>query len=64
MRMNKEPYQPLPFRKGCKVLRLYEEPFTDRIGNKAIIAKADFIDKKGKEVLGHTLYVKWLEDEQ
>ena len=49
----------MPFRDGHKLIRLYEEEFVDKMGNEAIITKADFFDKKGKEVLGYTLYVKW-----
>lgn len=49
----------MPFRDCCKLIRLFEEDFMDRIGNEAVITKADFLDKKGKEVLGYTLYIKW-----
>lgn len=52
--------QQTPFRKGCTIISIYEEDFVDRVGNKAVITKVDFFDKQGKEVLGYTLYVKWL----
>lgn len=58
--IKKEPYYPTPYKKGNKLIRLHDKPFTDKIGNKAIITYADFIDKKGKEVLDYTLFVKWL----
>jgi hypothetical protein len=57
--IKKIPYKPMPFRDGHKLIRLFEEDFVDKIGNQAVITKADFFDKKGKEVLGYTLYVKW-----
>lgn len=55
----KEPHRPVPFRKGNKVVRVYEEPFVCQAGNEATVTKADFIDKKGKKVVGYWLYVKW-----
>lgn len=56
-----EPYHPMPFRPGHTNVELYDVPFTDKIGNKAIITKANFTDKKGKRVEDYTLYVKWIE---
>ena len=52
-------YLPVPFRKGCKVLRKYTEPFEDRVGNKATLTLVDYIDKKQHTMIGYVLTVKW-----
>jgi hypothetical protein len=54
------PYKPVPFRDSNTNVELYDEPFEDRIGNKATITKANYTDKKGKKVMGYTLFIKWL----
>ena len=58
--MRRGPYNPVPFRDGCKIVRIYEVPFTDSVGNRAVITKVDFFDKKGREILAYTLRVKWV----
>ena len=57
-------YTPLPFREGNKILKEYEENFIDEVGNKAILSKVDFMDKKNKLNESYTLRVKWIEDEK
>jgi hypothetical protein len=56
---NSKVYKPIPYRDGNTNLEIYTEPFTDKIGNTATITKANFKDKKGKQVNNYTLYVKW-----
>lgn len=60
---NITPYYPLPYRKGNKVIRKYEEPFEDSAGNKADITYVDYEDKKGKLVQRFCLYIKWRKSE-
>ena len=55
-----KPYKPQPFRDGNTVQRIYEENFVDAIGNKAIITKCDYKDKKNKLVEAYDLRVKWI----
>ena len=57
--MKTEPYIPIPYRKGNKFLKKYENPFVDRAGNRAMITYMDYIDKKGKLVEGYVFCVKW-----
>jgi len=59
---NKQPYKPVPYREGNKVLRIYDVPFVDSVGNKALVTKCDFLDKKGNTNEGYDLRVKWLEE--
>jgi hypothetical protein len=33
---------------GCTVVKTWTEPFEDRVGNKAILTKCEYTDKKGK----------------
>lgn len=54
-----KPYKPLPFREGNTIKRIYEEDFTDPVGNAAKVTKVDYMTKKGKLVENYTLYVKW-----
>lgn len=59
-----EPFIPLPFRKGCKIIKKYEEDFVDAVGNEAVITYCDFIDQKNKLQERFTLYIKWKEIKQ
>ncbi len=60
MRLHRDNHQPLPFRKGYKILRKYEREFDDGHGNKATITKLDFKKLSSNKVfLDYTLYVKW-----
>lgn len=52
-------YVPLPFRKPNKVVKKYTEPFCDAVGNKAMIAYVDYIDKNKKLVTEYVMYIKW-----
>jgi hypothetical protein len=54
------PYKPIPYRDGCKNQRTYDEPFEDSVGNKAIVTRVDYIDKKGKQITGYLLRIKWI----
>ncbi len=54
------PYVTNPYRDGCKNQVEYQVDFTDAVGNKAIITKCDFINKKNKQVTGYVLFVRWL----
>lgn len=53
------PYNPIPYRKGCTVIKKYVLPFEDKAGNKADITYVDYKDKKGKLIEKYTLYIKW-----
>jgi len=59
----KTPYKPQPYKDGNTVVKLYDEPFTDQMGNKAMITKCDFLDKKQKLTEGYVLHVKWIPEE-
>lgn len=52
------PHIPFYKQNGCNVVREWQENFTDRIGNKAILTHVEYTDKKGKI---HTcvIRVKW-----
>ncbi len=55
----KVPHVPTPYRVGTKIIRKFEVAFEDRIGNKAIMTKVDYTDKKGKLIENYLLHVKW-----
>ena len=55
----KTPYHPVPYREGNDIIRLFDIDYCDPIGNKAIITKADYTDKKGKLIENYTLFIKW-----
>lgn len=57
-----KPYFITPHKEGNKLVDTYEEDYQDRNGNKAIITKCNYIDKKGKLIKGYTLRIKWLEE--
>lgn len=52
------PFYPLPYRDGNKVDNIYEEIFYNSIGQKSILTKCDYKDKKGKLVKDFTLHIK------
>ncbi|MCK5020106.1 MAG: hypothetical protein KAS32_23835 [Candidatus Peribacteraceae bacterium] len=58
--MKIKPYYPLPYKPGNKVIRKYIETFNDGAGNKALITKVDYTDKKGRTIVGFTLFVRWV----
>lgn len=57
-----KPYYPVPYRKslGNKVIKEYDEPFTDNIGNKGIATYVDYINSKGTTVKKYFLRIRWL----
>ncbi|MGD1524163.1 hypothetical protein [Vibrio owensii] len=56
-------YNPLPYRQGNTIQKIYDEDFVDAVGNQAIVTKCDFTDKKGVLHEGYSLRVKWLEEQ-
>ena len=52
-------YLPFYCAEGNKILEAWEEPFEDRLGNKATLTIVKYLTKKGKihEVVGQ---VKWV----
>ena len=54
------PYRPYFSADGNKVVRMWDEPFVDRRGNRAKVCKVEYIDKKGKPHEA-VFWVKWLE---
>ncbi len=54
------PYRPYFSADGNKVVRMWDEPFVDRRGNRATVCKVEYIDKKGKPHEA-VFWVKWLE---
>ncbi len=57
----KPPYKPLPYREGNTVIKTYEVDFVDSVGNKAVITRCDFVDKKKNTHIGYDLRIKWLD---
>ena len=57
-------YTPIPFREGNTLLEVFTKPFEDRVGNKATITYANYIDKKKVLRLNYVLYVEWLREER
>ena len=53
-------YMPAPYKPGCKIIKKWEEPFEDKVGNKAIITKVNFTNSKGRLIEDFTMFVRWL----
>ena len=53
------PYIPIPYRPPNKVVRKYDEPYIDDVGNKAMITYVDYIDKKKKLIESYVMFIKW-----
>lgn len=55
------PHVPFYKQPNCRVIRFYEEPFTDRIGNTATLRHVEYeITKKNKKtILDAVIQVKW-----
>ena len=51
---------PAPYKPGCKIIKKWEEPFEDKVGNKAIITKVNFTNSKGRLIEDFTMFVRWL----
>lgn len=56
---NKSVHKPVPFRKGCRVLRQYDEPYEAKGGFTGTATYVDFLDKKGKLNERYFLRIKW-----
>lgn len=56
-----EPYLPIPFRAGNKIVRQYTERQVDSNFNSSLVTLVDWKDNKGKLHEGHTLFVKWVD---
>lgn len=52
-------YRPHFCSDGNKVIRMWEEPFEDRNGNRATVCKVEYLDKKNKQHEA-VFWVKWL----
>ena len=52
--MKIKPYVPLPYRN--KVVKKYDKPFVDAVGNEAIIT---YVDKKKVLIEGYVMYIEW-----
>ncbi len=53
------PYRTTPYRDGCSNQVEYTEDYTDSVGNKGTKTFCNFTNKKGEEVLGYFLRIKW-----
>ena len=55
-----KPFLPIPYKNGNTVLKKYDLPFVDRVGNKAIITYVDFKDRKNKVTEKYVMHIKWI----
>lgn len=55
-----EPYLPIPFCAGNKIIRRYVERQVDSNYNSSLVTFVDWKDSKGKLHERHTLFVKWV----
>lgn len=54
-----KPHLPLHAQEGHVVLRWWDEPFIDRLGNRATLKMVEYKDKKNK-VHQSVMLVRWL----
>lgn len=57
------PFTPYYMTNGNKLVRKYEQPFTDKNGNSATLTIAEYTNKKG-ELLEAVVQVKWNDPEK